>query len=117
VVKHGVTEFLNVFQDLGIQFFDLETDLLVMLDDQGNIERVNPAWSRALGYAEADMLGRGLARFVLMDDLSKFLNAFTSVTPQPFRLLHCEHGEVRARLVAWRHQNRHSYIILRSIRG
>ena len=48
MAKHGVTEFLHIFEDVATTFFDLETDLLIVLDTQGGIERVNPAWESVL---------------------------------------------------------------------
>ncbi len=113
VKRHGVTEFLQVFEDFGQQFFSLETDMLVMLDRNGNICRVNPAFETLTGYAESDVLGHGVTHFVDLNDLGKFLNAFTAVKPSPFRMLHKGGGLVTMRLVSWRHRANKSYIILR----
>ena len=48
MAKHGVTEFLRAFEDVGATFFQIETDLLICLDEKGNISRVNPAFEKAL---------------------------------------------------------------------
>ncbi len=114
--RRGVTEFLRVFEDVGATFFDLETDLLVMLGEQGNIERVNNAFRQALGYTDADLIGLSLIRFVYMDDWAKFLNGFTAIQAQPFRLMRKASGEIMVRLIAWRHRNNKSYIIFRAER-
>jgi PAS domain S-box-containing protein len=116
VAKRGVTEFLQVFQDVGATFFDLETDVLVVLDDRGNIERTNPAFARVLGYTEHDVFGCGLVQFVTVDDLAKFIKAFNWVPrPESFRMLHRGGGVINMKLVAARFRNRKGYLVLRQV--
>lgn len=115
MARRGVTEFLNVFQDVGTTFFDIESDLLVVLDGQGNIERVNPAFERMLGYSESDVLGMAIIRLVKMDDWAAFLRTFTSTNPAPVRLLCKGQGEIGVRLVACRFKTQRGYIALRPI--
>lgn len=115
MAKHGVTEFLQTFQDVGITFFDLETDLLVMLDDRGNIARVNPAWERVTGYAESDVIGHGIVQFVSIDDLAVFMRSFSEKHSKPFRLLHYGGGVVVCRLVAARFRAGRGYLVLRTV--
>lgn len=115
MAKRGVTEFLSAFQDVGITFFDIETDLLIVLDDRGNIARVNPAWERVTGYAESDVIGHGIAQFVSLDDLAVFLRSFSEKHPRPFRLLHHGGGTVACRLVAARFRAGRGYLVLRTV--
>ena len=75
MAKHGVTDFLRIFEDVGTTFFDIETDLLVTLDEQGNISRTNPAFQRVLGYHEADVFGVALIRLVNVDDWARFIKS------------------------------------------
>ena len=79
---------MRVFEDVGQQFFKIETDFLIVLDEHGNIERVNPSFERETGYAESEVLGSGMIRMIVMEDWGKFLNAFTALNPEPFHLLH-----------------------------
>lgn len=113
--RHGVTEFLRVFEDVGATFFDIETDLLIVLDGQGNIERVNPAFERITGYSESDVLGQGIIRLVKMEDWAVFLRTFTAVTPAPFRMLRKFEGEIAVRLMACRFKQQRGFIVLRRL--
>lgn len=101
--KHGVTEFLSIFQDVTTTFFDLERDLLVVLDEVGNIYRVNPAFEKQLGRTEAQSLHYEMIRLVHEDDLAAFIRSFDATTkPQPIRLLKREHGEIVVKLIAFK---------------
>jgi PAS domain-containing protein len=111
--RHGVTDFLAVFEGIATTFFDLETDLLVMLDEAGNISRVNPAFERALGYRELDMLGVAMIRLVDVNDWAVFIRAFSAFETQPFRLLCSGEGEISVRLIAARFRAGRGYLVLR----
>lgn len=115
--RHGVTEFLQSFESIGSTFFDLEVDLLVVLDEKGNIERVNDAFERALDRQESEVLGQGIIHLVRMDDWAAFLNAFTAVQPAPFRLLRKDSGDVGVRLIACRFIKRRGFLVLRKVTG
>jgi PAS domain S-box-containing protein len=116
VSKHGVTEFLRVFEDTTTVFFNIETDLLVVLDENGDINRVNPAFTRNLGYEETDVLRMPIIRLVRSEDWSAFLNAFTAPEPKPFRMLHQGEGEITVRLIAVRFKSGRGFIVLRKMR-
>jgi PAS domain-containing protein len=118
VAKHGITDFLKAFEDFGTTFFDIEHDLLVVLDEVGNISRVNPAFEQALARTEASVLGQEMIRYVLLDDLAKFIRSFdTAMKPAPVRLLKREQGEVRVRLIAYKFRKTdeglRGYLVLR----
>lgn len=120
--RRGVTEFLQAFQDFGVTFFDLETDLLVTLAGNGSISRVNPAFERVLGYREPDILGSPLIQYVDITDMASFIRAFYNRdTDQPFRLLHRWTGVITVRLVAYRFREergeKRGFVILREVKA
>ncbi len=56
------------------QFFALDLDLLAIADRQGVLQRVNPAWTRMLGFAKEDILGRSILDFVVAEDQAKTIH-------------------------------------------
>lgn len=112
MVKHGVTEFLQVFQSDTQVFFDAETDILIALDDHGSIVKVNPAFEKCLGYNEASVMGTPIINLMLTDDLK-------TTTNMP-RLLHRGSGLVDVNLIDYRYKQtgdgKRWYIILRPIK-
>lgn len=118
MAKRGVTEFLKAFGDDHVVFFRAETDLLIALDEQGNIARVNPAFEKALEREESNVLHHEVIQFVHEDDLAKFIRSFDqSHAPDPIRLLKRNNGEIVARLIAFRFRRTddglRGYLILR----
>jgi PAS domain-containing protein len=116
VAKRGVTEFLRAFEDVGQTFFDIESDLLIVLNEHGNIERVNPAFERALERKEAEVLGLGMMRLICIDDWATFLRSFTSPDPPPVRILKREQGEIVCRMIAFRFKNQRGFLAFRRVR-
>jgi PAS domain-containing protein len=116
VVKHGVTEFLRAFEDVGTTFFDIETDLLIVLDEQGNIARVNPALEKSLNRRESEMLGHGMMQLICIDDWATFLRSFTSPNQPPIRLLVKDAGEIVVRMIAFRFKNQRGFLAFRPVR-
>lgn len=57
------------------QFFDLSLDLLCILDADGVFRRVNPAWSRTIGMAHAELVERSIFELVHPDDRATVKNA------------------------------------------
>ena len=51
------------------RMWDVSPDLLTVLDEQGAIQRVNPAWHDLLGYASGTLLGHLVTDLVHDDDL------------------------------------------------
>ncbi len=118
MVKRGVTDFLRAFEDAGTIFFDAETDLLVVLDECGNVSRVNPAFEKVLGYEESQILHQEIIRFIYLDDLASFIRSFdTALKPAAVRMLKRERGEVRVKLIAYRFKRTDAglrgYLVLR----
>lgn len=51
-----------------LRYFDASLDLLATSDASGRFQRVNPAWTTALGYAPAELLARPFIEFVHPED-------------------------------------------------
>lgn len=86
-------------------FFDHSLDLLFIADPDGRFERVNPAFTELLGYAESELRSRRLTDFVHPDDLQKTLDALDDLRDDSgiCRLdtrVECADGSVR--WLAWR---------------
>lgn len=113
--KRGVTEFLRAFEDVGATFFDIEEDLLIVLDETGNVERVNPAFEKILNRRESEVLGLGLIRLICIDDWATFLRSFTSPHPPAVRLLKKESGEVLVRMIAFRFKSQRAFLAFRRV--
>lgn len=99
MARHGVTEFLRVFQNDAAVFAGLEHDFFVKLDQEGNIVWVNQAFERRLNRKKSEMIGRPVVVIVCADDLAKFFRSFYSSDHEPFRLLHQGYGVVTVRLL------------------
>jgi PAS domain S-box-containing protein len=50
------------------RFFDLSLDLIALADSAGYFRRVNPAFSRVLGWSHEELTGRPFIEFVHPDD-------------------------------------------------
>ena len=49
-------------------FFELASDVLAVLGEDGSVERANTVWQTALGYDPRDVEGRRLAEFLVAED-------------------------------------------------
>lgn len=50
------------------RFFDMSLDLLCILGHDGRLRRVNPAWTRVLGWTQEELIGASHLDFVYPDD-------------------------------------------------
>lgn len=60
-------------------FFNLSADLLAILDSEGRVVRLNPAFAETLGESEDSLLGVDLASFMESGDVGSFRAALSSV--------------------------------------
>jgi two-component system, cell cycle sensor histidine kinase and response regulator CckA len=56
-------------------FFEISLDNLCIVDFDGNFLRVNPSWTRTLGWTEAELLARPSIELVHPDDRERTLTA------------------------------------------
>jgi len=61
------------------QFFAVSLDLLCIADLSGRIQRLNPAWERALGFTMAELCARPWLEFVHPDDRQRGAQAIFSL--------------------------------------
>jgi PAS domain S-box-containing protein len=54
--------------DRGARFWELSGDLLAIASRDGYVKRVNPAWTRLLGWRADELLARPIAEFIHPDD-------------------------------------------------
>ena len=61
------------------QFFTLSSDLLCIAGSDGFFKRVNPAFSRTLGYSDDEILSKPLVEFVHEDDIARTADEMTKL--------------------------------------
>lgn len=115
MARHGVTQFLELFNDVGRVFFDLESDLLIVVNEHGEIFDCNPATERELNRAKAEMLSVPFMRFFYDGELLDFVQEFYKPRGRCFRMLRRESGEIQVRLIAFRSYRDYGYIVLRRV--
>ena len=69
-----ITEHKRIEQERD-HFFNLSLDLLSVASFDGHLERVNPAWTRCLGWSELEMTTRPWLSFVHPDDHAATIKA------------------------------------------
>lgn len=85
-------------------FYDISPDMLIVLDDKGIIERVNPGFTAMTGYAESEVVGSVVTRIIEFDDKDS-----------PLRLMHKNSDEIQCRVVASRFRGGKVYLVLRAV--
>lgn len=118
----SVTRFLRAFNSYSQKFFEMEPDLEIVLDAQGNIIKVNPAFERALGYAEHEVRGTHIGQLVHTSDTAKFIRSFSLVSGvYSFRLLQRGGGDVEVTMMnaqfvrVLNESGRECFLILRTV--
>jgi PAS domain S-box-containing protein len=77
-------------------------DLLAVLDDDGILLAVNPAWTEVLGYGSEDLLGHDFREFVWAEDLDASERYFQTVeTAKPDFENRYRHRDGTPRWIAW----------------
>jgi len=57
-------------------FWNASPDLLLLIDFDGVLRRVNPAWTTLLGYAPDELVGHHVNKFVVGDDHTETVDAY-----------------------------------------
>ncbi|MCW8086091.1 PAS domain S-box protein [Sabulicella glaciei] len=78
-------------------------DLMLVIDFEGFLRRVNPAWTTVLGYAPEDLVGRYVNEFVLPDDHDKTVEAYELAAEggTPRIVNRCRHKDGSTRWISW----------------
>jgi PAS domain S-box-containing protein len=83
--------------------WDTSPDLMVVIDFQGYFRRVNPAWTRLLGYTSEELVNHHVNEFVLEEDhaptVEAYLTAADGSSPRVVNRYWHEDGSVR--WIAW----------------
>jgi PAS domain S-box-containing protein len=59
-----------------VQFLSASSDLFVVADNRGNAAQANQAWTKLLGWAPEEVVGKHYRNFVHPDDVSKISRAW-----------------------------------------
>ncbi|MCH8539343.1 MAG: PAS domain S-box protein [Opitutales bacterium] len=73
--------FLAKVEELD-RYFNLSSDLFCIVDRDGRFLRVNPQWSKRLGYSEDQIVGSSTFDFVLAEDKEKCLEVLAKAPEQ-----------------------------------
>jgi PAS domain S-box-containing protein len=78
VLRREVMERTRLEDQLG-RFFDLSMDALCIAGTDGYFKRVNPAWTRVLGYSFEELTSRPYLEFIHPDDIASTRSAERTV--------------------------------------
>ena len=70
--------------------WDSSPDLMLVIDFAGALRRVNPAWTRLLGYEPHELIGHHVNEFVLPEDHTRTSEAVTASTASATRTVRCD---------------------------
>ncbi|WP_197075578.1 PAS domain S-box protein [Sphingomonas sp. Ag1] len=78
-------------------------DLLLLIDFEGYFRRVNPAWTSMLGYEPDELIGHHVNEFVLTDDHSETVDAYTLAAEggMPRIVNRYRHKDGSVRWISW----------------
>ncbi|WP_182084467.1 PAS domain-containing sensor histidine kinase [Aureimonas sp. ME7] len=83
--------------------WDTSPDLIVVIDGEGVLQRVNPAWTRLLGYEPHELVGHHVNEFVLAGDHRETVAAYELAagggSPRIVNRFRHKTGSVRS--IAW----------------
>ncbi len=87
------------------RYFESSLDLLCIADIDGYFRRLNPEWSKVLGYSIADLIGKQFLDFVHPDDTLATMEAIATLASQKEVLnfinrYRCKNGDYR--WIEWR---------------
>lgn len=78
---HFVTVFIDITNEkqnrIAIEnFFELNPDLMFIIDDKGNFIKVNKASKSILGYEPPELINKNCIDFIYQEDIEKTMQAF-----------------------------------------
>jgi len=78
-------------------------DLMLIIGADGVFQRVNPAWTRLLGYAAAELVGRHMSDFILPEDLAPSLASYAeNMAGDALRVINrYRHKDGSVRWISW----------------
>ena len=86
------------------RFWELSSDMMCVAGLDGYFRRLNPAWTRTLGWTEEELRSRPFIEFVHPDDRERTLSETASLSGEGYRTLdfenryQCKDGSYRALL-------------------
>ncbi|MBL4835684.1 MAG: PAS domain-containing protein [Pseudomonas sp.] len=83
--------------------WDTAPDLMAVIDFSGVFRRVNPAWSKLLGYTQHQLVGRHVNEFVIPEDHSSTVSAYERAArgEQPLVINRYRHVDGSVRWLSW----------------
>jgi PAS domain S-box-containing protein len=85
------------------RMWDTSPDLLLAIDFNGVFRRVNPAWTRLLGYSPDELVGHHTNEFVVNDDHAQTIDAYVAAAGggQPRLVNRYRHKDGSLRWISW----------------
>jgi len=85
------------------RMWNTSPDLLLVLDFDGVFQRVNPAWTRLLGYAPEELVGHHTNEFVVEDDHAQTVDAYVEAAQggAPRIVNRYRHKDGSLRWISW----------------
>ncbi|KQP77504.1 PAS domain-containing sensor histidine kinase [Methylobacterium sp. Leaf117] len=83
--------------------WDTAPDLMLIIDFAGVFRRVNPAWTRLLGYEPHELVGHHVNEFVLAEDHVETVDAYTEASEggMPHIVNRYRHKDGSTRWISW----------------
>ncbi len=83
--------------------WDTAPDLMLIIDFDGIFRRVNPAWTRLLGYTPQELVGRHVNEFVMAEDHADTVEAYTEAAEGgvPRIVNRYRHKDGSTRWISW----------------
>ncbi|POR42221.1 hybrid sensor histidine kinase/response regulator [Methylobacterium sp. V23] len=83
--------------------WDTAPDLMLIIDFEGVFQRVNPAWTRLLGYEPQELVGHHVNEFVLVEDHVETVDAYTEAAEggMPHIVNRYRHKDGSTRWISW----------------
>ena len=85
------------------RIWEISPDLLLVIDFGGVFRRVNPAWTKLLGYTPDELVGRHVNEFVLSEDHDETIRAYETAASggQPRIENRYRHKDGSVRCISW----------------